>query len=64
MSDFLDPIPLHCFINCTRLTLSFEMFSFDPSRWENPTKEMKHVFMPFGGGSRSKSSFIFVYYSD
>ncbi|GIJ92439.1 hypothetical protein Asppvi_011421 [Aspergillus pseudoviridinutans] len=26
---------------------------FDPSRWENPTKEMKDAFMPFGGGSRS-----------
>ncbi|KAL3712490.1 hypothetical protein TMatcc_001189 [Talaromyces marneffei ATCC 18224] len=25
---------------------------FNPSRWENPSKEMKHVFMPFGGGSR------------
>ncbi|OKL57242.1 hypothetical protein UA08_07402 [Talaromyces atroroseus] len=30
--------------------------SFDPSRWEEPTKEMKHVFMPFGGGSRNNSS--------
>jgi cytochrome P450 len=26
---------------------------FDPSRWENPTKEMKDASMPFGGGSRS-----------
>ncbi|KAI1747030.1 cytochrome P450 [Xylaria castorea] len=25
---------------------------FDPSRWENPTPEMKIAFMPFGGGSR------------
>ncbi|KAI1109861.1 cytochrome P450 [Nemania sp. NC0429] len=25
---------------------------FDPSRWENPTQEMKDLFMPFGGGSR------------
>ncbi|KAE8552121.1 hypothetical protein EYB25_006015 [Talaromyces marneffei] len=26
--------------------------TFDPSRWENPSKEMKNMFMPFGGGSR------------
>ncbi|KAH8703985.1 putative cytochrome P450 [Talaromyces proteolyticus] len=26
--------------------------SFNPARWENPTKDMKHGFMPFGGGSR------------
>ncbi|KAI0394130.1 cytochrome P450 [Xylariaceae sp. FL0594] len=25
---------------------------FDPSRWENPTQEMKDCFMPFGNGSR------------
>ncbi|RWA11207.1 hypothetical protein EKO27_g3892 [Xylaria grammica] len=25
---------------------------YDPSRWENPTKEMKDSMMPFGGGSR------------
>ncbi|KAG5976205.1 hypothetical protein E4U55_007458 [Claviceps digitariae] len=25
---------------------------FDPWRWENPTKEMKEAFMPFGRGSR------------
>ncbi|KAF3760962.1 cytochrome P450 [Cryphonectria parasitica EP155] len=25
---------------------------FDPSRWVNPTKEMKDLSMPFGGGSR------------
>lgn len=30
------------------------LYSFDPSRWENPSKEMKNMFMPFGGGSRSK----------
>lgn len=28
---------------------------FDPSRWENPTQAMQNSFMPFGGGSRSKS---------
>ncbi|QKX64101.1 uncharacterized protein TRUGW13939_11274 [Talaromyces rugulosus] len=27
--------------------------SFNPSRWENPTKEMKAAFMPFGGGTRA-----------
>ncbi|KAI0856087.1 cytochrome P450 [Xylaria cubensis] len=26
---------------------------FDPSRWENPTPEMKAAWMPFGGGSRT-----------
>ncbi|TGO70748.1 hypothetical protein BELL_0673g00030 [Botrytis elliptica] len=26
--------------------------SFEPSRWTNPSKEMKDAFMPFGGGSR------------
>ncbi|KAI5922634.1 cytochrome P450 [Camillea tinctor] len=25
---------------------------FNPSRWDKPTKGMKDVFMPFGGGSR------------
>jgi cytochrome P450 len=25
---------------------------FDPARWDNPTREMKDAFMPFGGGSR------------
>lgn len=27
--------------------------SFDPSRWESPTKTMKDAFMPFGAGSRN-----------
>ena len=31
---------------------------FDPSRWVAPTKSMKDAFMPFGGGSRSKYSFL------
>ncbi|KXT01902.1 hypothetical protein AC579_1614 [Pseudocercospora musae] len=26
--------------------------SFDPSRWDNPTKDMQSAFLPFGGGSR------------
>ncbi|KAI0192445.1 cytochrome P450 [Astrocystis sublimbata] len=26
--------------------------TFDPLRWENPTKNMKEAFVPFGGGSR------------
>ncbi|CAJ2509561.1 Uu.00g145870.m01.CDS01 [Anthostomella pinea] len=26
--------------------------TFDPSRWENPTKDMKEAFMAFGSGSR------------
>ncbi|KAI0909798.1 putative cytochrome P450 [Ustulina deusta] len=25
---------------------------FDPDRWENPTKQMKDAYLPFGGGSR------------
>ena len=25
---------------------------FDPSRWEEPTKDMQSAFLPFGGGSR------------
>ncbi|CRG91768.1 putative sterigmatocystin biosynthesis P450 monooxygenase STCB [Talaromyces islandicus] len=29
---------------------------FDPSRWENPSKEMREWFMPFGGGSRSRKN--------
>lgn len=28
--------------------------TFDPSRWETPTKAMKDSFMPFGAGSRGK----------
>lgn len=28
--------------------------SFNPERWENPTKEMKDASLPFGGGSRSQ----------
>lgn len=27
---------------------------FDPSRWTDPTKEMKDAYMPFGGGSRGR----------
>lgn len=30
---------------------------FDPERWVKPTKAMKDAFVPFGGGSRGKSSF-------
>ncbi|KAI0131094.1 putative cytochrome P450 [Daldinia grandis] len=30
----------------------WEPLKFDPSRWENPTREMKDAFVPFGGGSR------------
>lgn len=26
--------------------------AFRPDRWENPTQEMKDMFMPFGGGTR------------
>lgn len=26
--------------------------SFEPSRWNSPTREMKDSYMPFGGGSR------------
>ena len=29
--------------------------SFEPGRWNNPTKEMKDCYLPFGGGSRSMS---------
>lgn len=29
--------------------------AFKPERWESPTQNMKDAFMPFGGGSRSKS---------
>jgi len=28
--------------------------AFEPSRWDEPTKEMKDCFFAFGGGSRSK----------
>lgn len=28
--------------------------AFDPSRWDEPTKEMKDCFVAFGGGSRSE----------
>lgn len=31
---------------------------FDPSRWENPTKEMKDSFVPFGGGSRGEPAIL------
>lgn len=36
---------------------------YDPSRWENPTQAMKDVSMPFGGGSRSKSSNFYIFLS-
>jgi hypothetical protein len=26
---------------------------FDPSRWEQPTRQMEDALMPFGGGSRT-----------
>ncbi|KAF2966207.1 hypothetical protein GQX73_g7377 [Xylaria multiplex] len=29
---------------------------FDPDRWDNPTKQMKDAYLPFGGGSRGKST--------
>lgn len=29
---------------------------FHPSRWENPTKEMKDSFIPFGKGARGKDT--------
>lgn len=32
--------------------------SFDPSRWANPTTEMKAASMPFGGGTRGKTSTV------
>jgi cytochrome P450 len=32
--------------------------SFNPSRWEAPTKEMREAWMPFGGGARSTSSLL------
>lgn len=28
--------------------------TFDPSRWEAPTRDMRDAFMPWGGGSRGK----------
>lgn len=28
---------------------------FEPRRWENPTKEMKDAFVPFGGGARGEN---------
>ena len=30
---------------------------FDPSRWDDPSKDMRDSFVPFGGGSRSKYIF-------
>jgi cytochrome P450 len=33
---------------------------FDPPRWENPTKDMKDAWMPFGGGARSKYQHLAV----
>lgn len=29
--------------------------TFDPLRWEHPTRAMKESFVPFGGGSRGRS---------
>lgn len=31
--------------------------AFEPSRWDNPTKEMKDCFFAFGGGSRGEHSY-------
>ena len=28
------------------------MLRFDPDRWDNPTPEMRHAYMPFGAGGR------------
>jgi cytochrome P450 len=39
-------------------TIFLQPEKFDPSRWVAPTKSMKDAFMPFGGGSRSKCSFL------
>lgn len=33
---------------------------FDPSRWAGATKEMRDASMAWGGGSRSKSFFLFL----
>ena len=35
---------------------------FDPSRWKAPTKAMKDLFMPFGGGSRGEPSSAIRFY--
>ncbi|KAK0342075.1 hypothetical protein LTR02_017978 [Friedmanniomyces endolithicus] len=31
---------------------------FDPSRWYEPTKDMLHNFLPFGGGSRGEHFYL------
>ncbi|OQD60356.1 hypothetical protein PENPOL_c024G09110 [Penicillium polonicum] len=33
-------------------TIFPDPYTFNPERWENPTKEMKDISIPFGGGSR------------
>ncbi|OQD87454.1 hypothetical protein PENSOL_c077G04033 [Penicillium solitum] len=33
-------------------TIFPDPYAFNPERWENPTKEMKDISIPFGGGSR------------
>ena len=34
--------------------------SFEPSRWNTATREMKDAYMPFGGGSRGKSFYYIL----
>lgn len=53
--------------NCYSIHRNAQVFpdpeTFDPDRWENPSKEMKDAFLPYGGGSRGKSyttTFSFV----
>lgn len=39
-------------------------YTFRPERWESPSQEMKDAFMPFGGGTRGKSTLLSVAHVD
>ncbi|CAO2649664.1 Nn.00g070490.m01.CDS01 [Neocucurbitaria sp. VM-36] len=38
-------------VKCSR-GLDYDWNRFNPSRWENPSAEMRDMWMPFGGGAR------------
>lgn len=53
------PIPAGTIVTTQAYTLHREgsiylnPLEFQPGRWDNPTREMKDAFMPFGGGART-----------
>jgi cytochrome P450 len=42
----------------------FKPAEFDPSRWDEPTKDMLHSFYAFGGGSRGACGRVEDFFAD